>query len=70
VEQRIEWLTRHKLQRLANDFSGWNILFRDLRDGRLWELTFPQSEMHGGGPKRLHVISADEASARYSHAVI
>jgi hypothetical protein len=70
AEQRIEWLITQKLERLANDPSGWETLYRDPRDGRLWELTYPQSEMHGGGPRRLRVLSRDEAAAKYSHAAI
>jgi immunity protein 27 of polymorphic toxin system len=70
TEQRIEWLTTQKLERIANDWSGWESLYRDPRDGRLWELTYPQGEMQGGGPRRLHVLSRDEAAAKYSHAAI
>jgi Immunity protein 27 len=70
TEQRIEWLATEKLERVANDWSGWEILYRDLRDGRFWELTYPQGEMHGGGPRRLHVLSHDEAAAKYSYAAI
>ena len=70
IEQRIDWLTSHKLERIANDASGWKVLFRDPRDGRLWELTYPHGEMHGGGPRRLHVISRDKAAAKYEHAAI
>ena len=70
TEQRIEWLTKQKLQRIAKDSSGWETLYRDPRDGRLWELTYPQSERHGGGPRRLHVVSRDEAATKYSHAAI
>jgi immunity protein 27 of polymorphic toxin system len=70
TEQRIEWLTTQKLERIANDWSGWETLYRDPRDGRLWELTYPQSEMHGGGPRRLHVLSRDEAAAKYEPAAI
>ena len=68
TEKRIEWLTTQKLERIANDSSGWEILYRDPRDRRLWELTHPRGEMHGGGPRRLRVISGDEAAAKYSHA--
>lgn len=70
TEQRIEWLIKQKLQRIAKDSSGWETLYRDPRDGRLWELTYPQSEMHGGGPRRLHIVSRDEAATKYSHAAI
>src|SRR5437762_8133097 len=70
TEQRIEWLTTQQLERITNDWSGWETPYRDSRDGRLWELTYPQSEMHGGGPRRLHVPSRDEAAGKYSHAAI
>ena len=70
VEQRIQWLTTQKLERIANDCSGWETLYRDPRDGRLWELTYPHGEMHGGGPRRLHVLARDEAAAKYEHAAI
>ena len=70
TEQRIEWLTTQKLERIANDSSGWEILYRDPRDGRLWELTYPRGEMHGGGPRRLRIISRDEAAVKYEHAAI
>jgi Immunity protein 27 len=70
TEQRIEWLTKQKLHRIAKHSSGWETLYRDPTDGRLWELTYPQSEMHGGGPRRLHVLSRDEATAKYPNASI
>src|ERR1044071_10300922 len=60
TEERIEWLTTQKLERIANDSSGWEILYRDPLDGRLWELTYLRGEMHGGGPRRLRIISRDE----------
>ena len=40
VSQRIVWLRNERLQRLAIDNSGWNTLYRDPRDGRLWELIY------------------------------
>src|SRR5438093_12221683 len=70
TEQRIQWLTTEKLDASQMISSGWETLYRDPRDGRLWELTYPQSEMHGGGPRRLHVLSRDEAAAKYEHAAI
>jgi len=65
VSARIEWLTQEVLEPLANDSSGWETLFRDPSDGRLWERTFPDSEMHGGGPAGLRLISEDDAAAKY-----
>jgi hypothetical protein len=67
--RRIEWLVSERLRRLGADASGWDVLYRDPRDGRLWELTFPMSEMHGGGPPRLSLISPDAAASKYPAAV-
>jgi Immunity protein 27 len=42
--QRIEWLTSSYLEKIAS--SNWETLFRDPDDGRYWEHTYPQGEMH------------------------
>lgn len=63
--ERIEWLIAEHLTLLGTDASGWNDLYRDPDDGRLWELTFPQPEMHGGGPPRLTCLSIEQARGRY-----
>ena len=65
VCRRIEWLLQSRLERLAADSSGWETLYRDPRDGRLWEHTYPQGEMHGGGPPQLRVVSPEVASVKY-----
>ena len=65
VCERIEWLVKSRLERVATDASGWDTLYKDPRDGRMWELTYPRSEMHGGGPPSLTVVARDEASRRY-----
>ena len=65
ASKRIEWLIAEHLTLLGTDASGWNELYRDPDDGRLWELTFPQSEMHGGGPPRLTCLSIEQARSRY-----
>lgn len=65
VEDRIDALIHGELEKLGNDSSGWETLYRDPSDGRLWELTYPQSGMHGGGPRRLHVIDRAAACRKY-----
>jgi len=65
--QRIEWLIEHYLSKVADNPStgGWATAYQDPNDGRYWERTYPQSEMHGGGPPRLHVLTNDEFRRKY-----
>jgi hypothetical protein len=66
VCRRIKWLVGNNLREVAVDVSGWDVLYLDRADGRYWELTYPQSEMHGGGPPQLKVISKSDAILKYS----
>jgi hypothetical protein len=65
--ERIAWLTEHHLRKVAASphWGGWQTLYQDPDDGRYWERTYPQSEMQGGGPPRLAIVSVDQARARY-----
>ena len=60
---RIQWLIAEVLQQIGVDerSGGWDKLFRDPVDGRCWLLTYPHSEMHGGGPPVLkHLPLTDQ----------
>ena len=63
--QRIEWLISNHLKKITIDETGWDALYIDHDDNRLWELTYPQSEMHAGGPPSLIHISSEEAKKKY-----
>ena len=65
--ERINWLVTTHLNRLAigPQSGGWEVLFRDPNDGRYWEQTYPQSELHGGGPPQLLCLSEEVATAKY-----
>ena len=62
---RIDTLTKSYLHKVTSDPSGWDKLYRDPQDGRLWELTYPLSHMHGGGPPLLKIISESDARQKY-----
>ncbi len=66
--QRITKLVTAYLAKLGEDLSGWETLYRDPKDGRFWELTHPQSEMHGGGPPELRWVPPEVALQKYGQA--
>ena len=63
--ERIYLLTSQYLEHVATDASGWDKLYRDPGDERYWELTYPHSDWHGGGPPRLTCLSREEAQTKY-----
>jgi hypothetical protein len=63
--RRIHDLVERELIRLAADESGWITLYRDPGDGRLWERSFPEGYMHGGGPPQLRCITSAEAAEKF-----
>ena len=63
--KRIEYLTDHYLVKIDTDPNGWDILYRDPTNGRLWLKTYPSSEMHGGGPPQLKEISQIDAKKQF-----
>ena len=65
VCRRIRSLVATELQSVTVSEDGWEKLYRDPRDGRYWEWYYPQSEMHGGGPPALRVVSPEAAEQKY-----
>jgi hypothetical protein len=63
--RRIEHLIESHLKRVGHDTSGWDTLYRDPKDGRYWELIYPQSDLHGGGPPTLRHVGPDELRKKY-----
>lgn len=55
VSKRIETLVSSFLVEVGKDQTGWSKLFQDPDDKRLWELSYPESEIQGGGPPFLKV---------------
>jgi len=65
TSHRITSLIKTELEHVATTKDGWEKLYRDPRDGRLWELTYPRSEMQGGGPQALLRTSPEKAQEKY-----
>jgi hypothetical protein len=65
ASQRIFDLVANYLIKLGHDQSGWDTLYKDPNDSRFWELIYPESELQGGGPPSLVLISKDAAALKY-----
>jgi hypothetical protein len=65
VCERIGALVRTYLVAVGTSPDGWSDLLVDPDDGRYWELTYPESDLHGGGPPMLTALASDEAIDRY-----
>src|SRR5512133_801229 len=61
VSDRVEWLTATRLEKLAENGELLAELYRDPRDGRLWEKILPFAE----GPPTLRVLSPVNAKERF-----
>jgi hypothetical protein len=59
---RIDDLTASYLE-FVSGVDTWHLLYRDPKDGRLWEQTYPEGK---GGPPKLSVVSLEESRQRYS----
>ena len=69
--ERIQCLTSTHLRKCAvsKQWGAWEILYQDPDDGRYLEQTYPQSDMHGGGPPALKCISKELAKAKFGDDV-
>jgi hypothetical protein len=65
VSKRIEYLTTNYLKTVGTSGGGWETLYIDDNDSRYWELSYPDGEMHGGGPSTLVCLSLEEATKKY-----
>jgi hypothetical protein len=66
--RRIEQLIASCLREVSRDVSGWDVLYSDPSDGRYWELIYPESHLHGGGPPTLKHLT--KATARKKYGVL
>lgn len=60
----IDGMLESKLEKQKADESGWYVLYRHRDTGLFWELTYPQSHMHGGGPRLLRCLGDDASDWR------
>jgi hypothetical protein len=67
ILERINWLIANHLRKVGYSklYGAWETLYQDPQDGRYWVRSYPNSEMHGGGPATLKCISEDEAKLSF-----
>jgi hypothetical protein len=67
ISERIYHLIKHYLENVAvsEESGGWDILYKDPGDGRYWECSYPHSELHGGGPPQLTVLTVEQVKTKY-----
>lgn len=63
--KRIEFLIRNDLIKIDSDSSGWFILYQDKNDKRYWELSYPNSDIQGGGNPVLKNVNYEDIIDRY-----
>ncbi len=65
VCEQIQTLIREELDELARSADGWSILFIDNASSVHWELSYPNSGQHGGGPPMLTQVSFEKVKHKY-----
>ncbi len=65
VSKRIEALISKELKEVGTSGDGWDVLYIDPSDGRYWELTYPDSDSHGGGAPKLSFVTVEQVKAKY-----
>lgn len=62
---RIEYLISNCLEKITESDDGWSVLYRNKDDGKYWELVYPESGYHGGGPPALILLTDEEVLKKY-----
>jgi hypothetical protein len=67
--QRIAWLVKYSLKEIAVNGDNWEALYQNPKDGAYWEMSYPSSYMHGGGPPKLSKLSGSLAKEKYGASI-
>lgn len=65
VGQRIHRLVQHYLVKLGTPTKAGDTLYRDPKDGRLWEYICPPNTAYGDPLPELRCLSQAEAELKY-----
>ena len=67
--RRVDYLIKNELVEVGRSDDGWTVLYLNKKDGRYWELNYPDSDQHGGGPPCLEFLPRDVAAGKYKISV-
>jgi hypothetical protein len=67
--ERIDWLVKHALKEIFVNGDGWKALYQNPKDCAYWEMSYPFSHMHGGGPPKLTKLSSSVVREKYGASV-
>lgn len=51
----IKSIIKNDLKEIETSEEGWTKQYED-QNGKIWELTYPESHLHGGGPPKLTLM--------------
>jgi|TARA_B110000902_G_scaffold86485_1_gene102630 hypothetical protein len=52
----IELMIKNDLIEFESDDDNWIKKNKGKKDGSIWELTYPEGHLHGGGPPKLNKV--------------
>ena len=61
----INNMIENDLEKIADREEGWITLCKEKSTNNFWECTYPDSQMQGGGPPRLELLSKNEVIDKY-----
>ncbi|MEH6347469.1 MAG: Imm27 family immunity protein [Bermanella sp.] len=62
--QAITFLEKNCIK-VTTDESGWEILYKEKSSNKYWELTYPNSEMHGGGEPLVSPVAIEDVKLKF-----
>ena len=65
TEELIENLINSELTKVSVSIDGWSSLYVEEATKNYWDLSFHNSDTHGGGPRCLKRIEGDELASKY-----
>ncbi len=63
--QAITFLEENCIKVTTND-SGWEILYKEKSSNKYWELTYPNSEVHGGGEPLVSPVAIEDVKLKFN----